>query len=130
MTVDSRRSTKSDEATIVAVSSSRALGMLEPTAFTWAPGFSHSWRSTGSRELVAVTDRTAAGVEVRDDPAKGVYPSPLEAAGLDVALVGRIRQVPGREDAITLFSCADNLRIGAALDAVQIAEHLLPAMTS
>lgn len=72
----------------------------------------------------------AAGVEVRDDPANGVYPSPLEAAGLDVALVGRIRQVPGREDAITLFSCADNLRIGAALDAVQIAEHLLPAMTS
>jgi aspartate-semialdehyde dehydrogenase len=48
----------------------------------------------------------------------------LEAAGLDVALVGRIRQVPGREDALALFSCADNLRIGAALDAVLIAEHL------
>jgi aspartate-semialdehyde dehydrogenase len=32
--------------------------------------------------------------------------------------------VPGRDDAITLFSCADNLRIGAALDAVRIAEHL------
>ena len=68
--------------------------------------------------------REAAGVELRDDPANGIYPSPLEAAGLDVALVGRIRQVPGRNDAITLFSCADNLRIGAALDAVRIAEHL------
>ena len=73
-----------------------------------------------ARELL----RSAAGVELRDDPANDVYPSPLEAAGLDVALVGRIRQVPGRDDALTLFSCADNLRKGAALDAVQIAEHL------
>ncbi len=68
--------------------------------------------------------RTAAGVELRDDPANDVYPSPLEAAGLDVALVGRIRQVPGRDDALVLLSCADNLRQGAALGAVQIAEHL------
>jgi aspartate-semialdehyde dehydrogenase len=66
----------------------------------------------------------APGVELRDDPTNGIYPSPLEAAGLDVALVGRIRQVPGRENALALFSCADNLRLGAALDAVLIAEHL------
>jgi aspartate-semialdehyde dehydrogenase len=66
----------------------------------------------------------APGVELRDDPANGVYPTPIESAGLDVALVGRIRQVPGRDDALALFSCADNLRIGAALDAVLIAEHL------
>jgi aspartate-semialdehyde dehydrogenase len=64
------------------------------------------------------------GVELRDDPARGVYPSPLEAAGGDVALVGRIRSVPGRDDALVLFSCADNLRMGAALNAVHIAEHL------
>jgi aspartate-semialdehyde dehydrogenase len=68
--------------------------------------------------------RSAPGVELRDDPENNVYPSPLEAAGLDVALVGRIRQVPDRADALTVFSCADNLRLGAALDAVQIAEHL------
>jgi aspartate-semialdehyde dehydrogenase len=37
-----------------------------------------------------------------------------------------IRQVPGRNDALALFSCADNLRIGAALDAVMIAERLFP----
>src|SRR5436190_1465950 len=66
----------------------------------------------------------APGVELRDDPERGVYPSPLEAAGSDVALAGRIRQVPGRDDALVLFSCADNLRIGAALNAVQIAEYL------
>jgi len=68
--------------------------------------------------------RTAPGVELRDDPANDIYPSPLEAAGLDVALVGRIRQVPDRADSLTVFSCADNLRMGAALDAVQIAEHV------
>ena len=62
-----------------------------------------------------------------DDPANGVFPSPLDAAGLDDALVGRIRQVPGRADALALFSCADNLRKGAALNAVQIAEALFPA---
>jgi aspartate-semialdehyde dehydrogenase len=66
----------------------------------------------------------APGVEVRDDPAAGIYPSPLESAGLDVALVGRIRQLEHDPSGLALFSCADNLRIGAALDAVRIAEHL------
>ncbi|MEO8477711.1 MAG: aspartate-semialdehyde dehydrogenase [Actinomycetota bacterium] len=67
---------------------------------------------------------SAPGVELWDDPGNGVFPSPLDAAGRDVALAGRIRQVPGRSDALALFSCADNLRKGAALNAVQIAEHL------
>jgi len=66
----------------------------------------------------------AAGVELRDDPEAGVYPSPLESAGLDDVIVGRIRQVPGRPDTLLLFACGDNLRKGAALNAVQIAEHL------
>jgi aspartate-semialdehyde dehydrogenase len=66
----------------------------------------------------------APGVTLMDDPAAGVFPSPLDAAGRDDAYVGRIRQVPGRPDALVLFSCADNLRKGAALNAVQIAEHL------
>ena len=66
----------------------------------------------------------APGVQLRDDPELGVFPSPLDAAGGDEALVGRIRQVPGRDDQLVLFSCADNLRKGAALNAVQIAERL------
>ena len=69
---------------------------------------------------------SAPGVRLVDDPAAGVFPSPLDAAGGDDALVGRIRQVPGRDDALALFSCADNLRKGAALDAIEIAEHLFP----
>jgi len=67
----------------------------------------------------------AEGVELRDDPARGVYPSPLEAAGLDSTLVGRIRQPQGHHDALLLFACADNLRKGAALNAIQIAEGVL-----
>ena len=66
----------------------------------------------------------APGVTLMDDPDSDVFPSPLDAAGRDDALVGRIRQVPGRADALALFSCADNLRKGAALDAIQIAELL------
>ena len=66
----------------------------------------------------------APGVQVRDDPANLVYPSPIEASGIDDVLVGRIRQAPGRGDALLLFACGDNLRKGAALNAVQIAEHV------
>jgi aspartate-semialdehyde dehydrogenase len=67
----------------------------------------------------------APGVQLRDDPANGVYPSPLEAAGLDDVLVGRIRRPEGHDDALWLFACGDNLRKGAALNAVQIAEAVL-----
>jgi aspartate-semialdehyde dehydrogenase len=67
---------------------------------------------------------TAPGVEVRDDPANDVYPSPIEAAGRDDVLVGRIRRPEGHDDALVLFACGDNLRKGAALNAVQIAERL------
>lgn len=68
----------------------------------------------------------APGVTLMDDPAADLFPSPLDAAGRDDAYVGRIRQVPGHADALALFSCADNLRKGAALDAIQIAEALFP----
>ncbi len=82
--------------------------------------FSRAITVEEARELLAV----APGVRLMDDPGAGVFPSPLDAAGGDDALVGRVRQVPGRDDALALFSCADNLRKGAALDAVEIAEHL------
>jgi aspartate-semialdehyde dehydrogenase len=68
---------------------------------------------------------TAPGVVVRDDPANDVYPSPLEAAGVDDVLVGRIRRPNGHDDALWLFACGDNLRKGAALNAIQIAEGVL-----
>lgn len=64
----------------------------------------------------------ADGIEVRDDPAAGVYPTPLEAAGRNPCFVGRIRQDRFDERALELFCVADNLRKGAALNTVQVAE--------
>lgn len=66
----------------------------------------------------------ARGVEVRDDPANGVYPTPLEAARRDPCFVGRVRQDLHDPASLLLFAVADNLRKGAALNTVQIAELL------
>ena len=74
-----------------------------------------------AREILA----GAPGVEVRDDPAAGVYPTAAEAAGLDDVLVGRIRRDPSNERTLNLWIVGDNLRKGAALNAVQIAELAL-----
>jgi aspartate-semialdehyde dehydrogenase len=64
----------------------------------------------------------APGVKLVDDLAAGVYPTPLDAAGIDDVLVGRIRQPEEDGHALALFAAGDNLRKGAALNAVQIAE--------
>ncbi|GAC1330211.1 MAG: aspartate-semialdehyde dehydrogenase [Candidatus Dormibacteria bacterium] len=66
----------------------------------------------------------AAGVVVRDDPANQVYPLALEAAGRDEVFVGRIRRDLSHERGTALFLASDNLRKGAATNAVQIAELL------
>lgn len=67
----------------------------------------------------------APGVELLDDPSSGVYPTPLEAAGRDPCYVGRIRQDLADPKGLELFCVADNLRKGAALNTVQIAELLV-----
>ena len=67
----------------------------------------------------------ALGVTVMDDPEKGVYPTPRDVAGHDDVLVGRIRQDVSKDTAIELWCVGDNLRKGAALNAVQIAELLV-----
>ena len=67
----------------------------------------------------------ASGVELVDDAAAGSYPTPLEAAGRDACYVGRIRQDPWDDNVLEMFCVADNLRKGAALNTVQIAELLL-----
>lgn len=68
--------------------------------------------------------RRSPGVRVVDDPATERYPMPLEAAGLDDVLVGRTRRDPSDAHALVWFLASDNLRKGAALNAVQIAERL------
>lgn len=64
------------------------------------------------------------GVRVVDDPTKGIYPTPRMAAGQDDVLVGRVRRDLDYPNVLHLFIVADNLRKGAATNAVQIAEAL------
>lgn len=67
----------------------------------------------------------APGVAVMDNPAEKVYPMPLELAGCDPVYVGRIRQDLAGDNAIAFWTVSDQIRKGAALNAVQIAEFLL-----
>jgi aspartate-semialdehyde dehydrogenase len=65
------------------------------------------------------------GVTVVDEPAAGRYPMPIEAAGRDEVLVGRIRRDPSHERCLNMWVVSDNLRKGAATNAIQLAELLL-----
>ncbi|MEV6974926.1 aspartate-semialdehyde dehydrogenase [Kitasatospora sp. NPDC093806] len=66
--------------------------------------------------------RDAPGVVLYDDPAAGEYPTPNDVVGTDPVWVGRLRRALDDPNALDLFLCGDNLRRGAALNAVQIAE--------
>jgi aspartate-semialdehyde dehydrogenase len=93
---------------------------------------------TGHSEAVNVETKTALsperarrllaaapGVTVIDDPAAARYPLATEAAGKDEVFVGRIRRDPGNENALDMWIVSDNLRKGAATNAVQVAELLI-----
>lgn len=67
----------------------------------------------------------APGVIVFDAPEKNVYPLPIDVAGKDEVYVGRIREDESIDNGINMWIVADNLRKGAALNAVQIAEELI-----
>lgn len=69
--------------------------------------------------------RTAPGVKLVDDPKNGIWPTPQAAEGKDDVFVGRLRRDPTAERAFHMLVVADNLRKGAALNAVQIAELIL-----
>jgi aspartate-semialdehyde dehydrogenase len=71
----------------------------------------------------------APGVVVRDDPSANAYPLAIDVAGHDEVYVGRIRAVPGDEHALALWVVGDNLRKGAAANAVQIAEAVQSTLT-
>jgi aspartate-semialdehyde dehydrogenase len=76
-----------------------------------------------ARELL----EKAEGVVVVDDFEKGVYPKPIDAVGTDPVYVGRIRDDVGNPGGVQMWVVSDNLRKGAATNAVQIAERLLLA---
>lgn len=92
---------------------------------------SHSesvWIETGSP--ISVEDArkaiaAAPGCTLKDDPANLVYPMPLETAGKDDVYVGRVRKDLADDCGLTLWLSGDQIRKGAALNAVQIAEYLI-----
>ena len=66
-----------------------------------------------------------SGVIVRDNPAEMIYPQPLETSGKDAVEVGRIRKDFSVEHGLNFWCCGDQIRKGAALNALQIAEYLI-----
>jgi len=92
-------------------------------------GHSESVNIETEKKLTAATARAilaqAPGVQVYDNPSEKLYPMPIMAAGEDEVFVGRIREDQTIENGLNLWIVADNIRKGAALNAVQIAELLL-----
>ena len=67
----------------------------------------------------------APGIQVYDDPSRNLYPLPIDVVGTDAVFVGRVREDESVTNGLNLWIVADNLRKGAALNAVQIAEELI-----
>ncbi|MBM4387813.1 MAG: aspartate-semialdehyde dehydrogenase [Deltaproteobacteria bacterium] len=76
------------------------------------------------KEICALL-RKSVGIVVEDDPSKSLYPMPIAASMKDEVFVGRIRRDFSVENGINMWIAADNLRKGAALNAVQIAERMI-----
>jgi aspartate-semialdehyde dehydrogenase len=75
-----------------------------------------------ARELLA----KAPGIEVMDEPMKGIYPTPIDADGKQITYVGRIRaDISATGNGLTFWVVSDNLLKGAALNAVEIAEAMI-----
>ena len=83
--------------------------------------FERPMSPTEARALLA----EAPGVEVIDNPADGLYPLPIESAGRDEVFVGRLRRDASHPNGLAMWVVSDNVRKGAALNAVQIAEWLV-----
>ena len=81
----------------------------------------HKLSATDVRNVLSASP----GIVVWDDPSKNLYPTPRQTAGTDPVYVGRIREDISQENSIDLWCVSDNLRKGAALNAVQIAQELI-----
>ena len=94
-----------------------------------AGGHSESVNIEFKKDFNLVDDKEnlkkAPRVTLKDEPSTNTYPMPIYAAGKDDVFVGRIRKDESKPKCINLWIVADNLRKGAATNAVQIAEHVL-----
>ncbi len=96
-----------------------------PVFFGHSEALNVQTESRISREDARAILTQAPGIRVMDNPQEKIYPMPLFAAGRDETFVGRIREDQSTENALDMWVVADNIRKGAALNAVQIAEFLL-----
>jgi aspartate-semialdehyde dehydrogenase len=83
--------------------------------------FKNDYTLTDIRNIIS----TIPGVIVKDDPSQQIYPMPIDSHGKDEIFVGRIRRDESQPNTVNMWIVADNLRKGAATNAVQIAEYLL-----
>ena len=83
--------------------------------------FSQSMSPDEARRILA----QAPGIKVLDDPVISLYPQPWSAADTDEVFVGRVRQDASHPRGLVMWVVADNVRKGAALNAVQIAEEMI-----
>jgi aspartate-semialdehyde dehydrogenase len=81
-----------------------------------------------SRQVAQNVLKNAAGVELVDDPENHKFPTPADVVGTDPTWVGRVRKSLDDPNALELFVCGDNLRKGAALNAIQISELLVSGL--
>ena len=104
----------------VSVSTVRVPVAVGHSACVWAE-FETPADAARARSLL----EEAPGVRYVDDPERQQYPTPRDAAGTDDVWVGRVRPDPGNPGGLALFWSADNLRKGAATNAVQVGELVL-----
>lgn len=83
--------------------------------------FEETINPTDARNLL----ENSPGVSVMDDPKNKIFPTPAAVVGTDATWVGRIRQNPENPHSLEFFVCGDNLRKGAALNTLQIAEYFV-----
>jgi aspartate-semialdehyde dehydrogenase len=81
-------------------------------------------KSTSVEEIYNVL-KSAPGVEIMEDRSKNRWPMPLDVSGKDPVMVGRVRKDPSQENTFEFWVVGDQIRKGAALNAVQIAEQLI-----
>ena len=109
-----------DESIGISATCARVPVLRRPFAVGQHPDPRRRSRPTSARALIAAAD----GALVVDAPSEGVYPTASDVAGRDEVLVGRIRRDPSHPRCLNLWVVGDNLRKGAATNAVQVAELL------
>jgi len=82
------------------------------------------FRNFELQDIISIL-KNSPGIKVTDDPKNNIYPMPVSSANKDEVFVGRIRKDRSRKNCLNLWIVADNIRKGAATNAVQIAEYML-----